>query len=792
MKTTKIRRLLSVLLACVLVAGMIPVSAHAVMAADDIWYHEITDEKATITGYFGSATEIVIPESVEGYPVTAIGASAFAFNEAVESVYIPSGVTVIGDGAFSNCNNLKSVTFPDGLEDIGAYAFKGCSGIEVVDLPESIERLGEFAFEGSAYISDPDNWEDGALYNNKVLVLTTEEIGSSYSIKEGTKVIADGAFSLSKDEQSYVVQSVEIPESVVNVGSSTFYNCAGLESIVIPKGITSIGGEAFMNCRGLKSVTIPASLAFVDFFAFCECTSLETVYFEGAEEQWTGIFVEIGNDCLLNANVVFSEAGIDEEIIPEGLKYTIANGEVTVTRYKGSADSLAIPAVIEGFPVTSIGKDAFFNCTDLVEVIIPENVRDIGPYAFYNCRGLKRISIPEKVESIGDNAFCNCQALSSVTIPESITVIGENAFFACRDLDTVYYGGNRYQWGCINIQGDTRVLTLWATIIFAKEDAEEGPNDIDYRIANGEVTVYEYTGDETVYEIPSMIHGHTVTAIGDSTFRLNKKLENVIMPDTVVRIEQNAFYGCSALKAVELPESLEIIEGGAFGGCYNLSAIRIPAKVRFIDNNTFHYTLGLESITVDEDNPIYHAQGNCLIETKSKKLVKGCNLSEIPKDGSVTSIGYDAFGDCRIPLLLIPGSVTEIGMRAFEFAYIQKVYIPSGTVKINDAAFIGCDDITVVLYGDNEEAFLGISIGADNEFLTGAELICSFAFGDINGDGTASSKDSNLMKVVMAGESKIESSSREYYATDLNGDGEINAKDSNLLKQIIAGVIDLQ
>jgi hypothetical protein len=113
---------------------------------------------------------------------------------------------------------------------------------------------------------------------------------------------------------------------------------------------------------------------------------------------------------------------------------------VVITRYAGSKFTVSIPPRIQKLPVTSIGKDAFRNCSDVLSVVMPNSVTSIGSWAFTGCRSLNSVTIPGSVTSIGNNAFEGCRSLASITIPDSVTSIGEYAFDGCRNLASIIIG----------------------------------------------------------------------------------------------------------------------------------------------------------------------------------------------------------------------------------------------------------------------------------------------------------------------------------------------------------------
>ncbi len=235
---------------------------------------------------------------------------------------------------------------------------------------------------------------------------------------------------------------------------------------------------------------------------------------------------------------------------------------------------------------------------------------------------IKKVVIEEGVTSISEYAFSGCDNLESVQLSDSVSSIGEYAFFGCSSL--------------------TEIMI---------------PNSVK------QIGDYAFDGCSS---LTSIIISGDVTYIGRYTFFGCSSLTNIKLPNTVTNIGDYAFYGCTGLTNIEFPNHIEKIGECAFYGCSSLTDITIPSSVRVIGDYAFCRCSGLTGITVEEGNTMFHSAGNCLIETKPKILIAGCQNSIIPIDGSVTSIGKSSFEDCvELESIKIPNSVTSIGDSAF-------------------------------------------------------------------------------------------------------------------------------
>ena len=271
------------------------------------------------------------------------------------------------------------------------------------------------------------------------------------------------------------------------------------------------------------------------------------------------------------------------------------------------------------------------------------------------------------------------------------------------------------------------------------------------------ITKCDYAASGSI-EIPDALGGYPVTAIAKSAFYDRTEITDITIPDSVVYIGKNAFIWCAALTDVTIPDSVEwideyafygcselasveiangIIGDMAFGectglksvtfgegvttignrcfyGCTGLTGISIPSSVTFIDIAAFDACTGLIDISVESDNPQYHSEGNCVIETESQELIIGCKTSVIPLDGSVTTISYYAFIGCvGLTTITIPDTITSIYDYAFSGCTgLGGVNFGNGVSYIGYHAFKGCTGLSSIsipkcVNSINECAFSG-------------------------------------------------------------------------------------
>ena len=240
----------------------------------------------------------------------------------------------------------------------------------------------------------------------------------------------------------------------------------------------------------------------------------------------------------------------------------------TITGYTGSGGDVIIPSTINEVQVEHIGSDAFYNCSSLTSVTIPDSVTSIGEAAFEDCTGLTSITIPNSVRNIGRKAFYKCSSLTSITIPESVEGIGDYAFYGCSSLTSIEF------------EGTSKITSIEMSAFGCCNSLES------ITIPNSVTNI----GSKAFYDCSSLTSvtiPDSVTSIGDSAFDVCTGLTSITIPDSVTSIGAFAFCGCSSLTSITIPYSVESIGACAFMDCTDLTSITMEKTgVEIGDNLT--------------------------------------------------------------------------------------------------------------------------------------------------------------------------------------------------------------
>ena len=608
------------------------------------------DGNATITGYTGNVSALVIPEEIDGHKVVNIGVTAFCKKD-VALVTIPNSVKKIDNQAFESCKNLKNVEIPESVLAIGGAAFGNCVSLESVTLPSKLNSLGSSAFyncdslveiEIPATITEVpgiQKYDYPWMTDGKVF----EECDNlkNISFKEGITNIPP-IFNSCKS-----IEKIVIPDTVTSISDRAFMNCTELKDIVIPDTMVKIGGAAFGNCTSLREINLPSRLVSLGSSAFYNCDSLVEIEIPATITEVPG--VQQYDYPYMTDGKVFEECDNLKNI---SFKEGITNIPPIFNSCK-SIEKIVIPDT-----VTSISDRTFMNCTELKDIVIPDTVIKIGGAAFGNCTSLREVNLPSRLISLGSSAFYNCDSLTEITIPATVREIP-----GVQQYDYPYMTDGKVFEECGNLR---------------KVSFEEGTNNI-YMILN---------------RCPSV--------------------QNINIPETVTQIDRRAFAGCTSLKSISLPDSITNMDTEIFSGCTSLSSVKLPNKSVNITSSTFEGCTSLTEITLPDTVTTIqdHAFKNCTalktinwsksITDIQSYAFENCDaLTKLDIPNTVTNIGTGAFYECGgLSDIAVPNSVKTLGSRAFENCdALAKVSISDSVTSMGEKAFYDCDALTDVKLG---------------------------------------------------------------------------------------------
>ena len=379
----------------------------------------------------------------------------------------------------------------------------------------------------------------------------------------------------------------------------------------------------------------------------------------------------------------YNYSGLTTAAIPSTVTYNGTTYSVTSIGYNAFDDCTSLTSVTIPNSVTSIGSYAFSQCSSLTSITIPNSVTSIGNHAFRDCSSLTSVTIPNSVTSIGSYAFSQCSSLTSITIPNSVTSIEESTFYGCSSLTSVTIPNSVTSIGsyafrdCSSLTSVTIGNSVTSIGIYAFEGCFS-------------LTKTNYTGDIAGWCNIKFDNYAANPIYYSHNFYINdQEIKDLVIPNSVTSIGSSAFYRCSKLTSVTIPNSVTSIGNYAFSDCFSLTKTNYTGDIAGWCNIEFGYYA----------NPIYYSNNFYINDQEIKDLV-------IPN--SVTSIGNYAFFLCSaLTSVTIPNSVTSIGNDAFRACSS----LTSVTMQSNTPPEVGTNIFTRI----SSNAILYISDTADRQ-----------------------------------------------------------------------------
>lgn len=693
-----------------------------VLVADPAEYYtyEIQNGEATITGYNKDLLrrKVLIPQEIEGYPVTTIGDRAFSDMPSGigKEFYIPDNVTTFGKEAFAGSAYLDAVRMPQKLTKMGEGVFAACLQLHFLEIPDSLTEIPDYAFtncwgygEVNKYSAEQSIGKVEQCVGKNVTKIGKYAFAGCWNmgkawgdgrLPEKLESIGEGAF-----QYCYKIKSLEIPAGVTVIPDRTFQGCERLESIQIDGDITMIGAEAFDGCVALTSMPLSKSLSLIGADAFRDCTALTDfqlaegnthfqvqqgalmtadatrllTYAASAPQQsfvMPETLTQIDDGALKNLRYletltfspIFSDyqAGMFENAT--GLK-TVNFGEGTLTaipdRFFKGCTSLVSPNAFTG--VTSVGESAFEGCTAVQSLSFDDSLSNIGTKAFQNCTALESVHIPDSVTSLSAAAFRNDVSLTEFQMPERLHTVSASAFSGCTSLKTVTWSNNLQ-----TIEANAFENTALTEIVFPASLTRIG--------------AYAFAGIGT---LESIVLPENLNTIGSSAFS-GTGIQTLKLPKNVTTLGNGAWMNCAALREVQWDAALTKIPASTFEHCTALTQIELPDGIVEIGARAFSGNESLTNVTLPRT-----------VRRIESAAFEGCRaLTDILLWPDVEEIAADAFANCEnLTIRGWKGSAAEKAATSQGVNFAAADQEISYTLNATQDGYLvsGCDENTVLL-----------------------------------------------------------------------------------------------
>ena len=689
--------------------------------------------------------------------LTNIPTGAFKNCYMLPNVVIPSSVTEIGSQAFVNCHNLTKVTFEQNSQctKIGTNAFQYCFSLTSINIPSALTYIYSYTFEECYSLSSitlPSTlttiqtnafnkcYSLAEVYNLSTLSISKSSSSNGYvgyyakvihtdastqsriEVVDNIQYYNDGTnyIALSPTEGREVLTSATLSKNATSINQYAFTRCWSLNTLTIPSDskITSIGGYAFKSCYSLNSILFPSTLKSIANYAFNECYGLMEVY------------------NLSSLNIV------------EGKEYGLSDlGQYTNVAVHSSISTPTRIHQYDGVQYYIYGADFIALCPTVMresvtELNLREETTEIQAYAFYRCTNLTSVTIPNNVSHINTYAFAVTSNLTSFELPNNLLFVEKYAMPTTITYNT--YNGFNYLGNASN---------PYLLLVSNSSNTETSPTlHTDTQVIGYQVF---YSNDTlTNIDLSGCTH---LKGISDDAFRACDYLSEITLPNSLTHVGTYAFCGC-AFTSLTIPENVTYIDVGAFQQCFSLTSVKLlsnnltigssafsdyqlveiynlsnltltiggedhgwisryakvihtsidePSKIRTI-GNVQYYEHGAEFIAIATKNS--HSTDAIVLDSQTTAIsdyaFHNCYSTSIDLSNcsKLTTIGYQGLGYTNITSIDLSkcGNLTIDG-QAFYASKLTSITIPSNVISLGKEAFQDCRSLQSVVFEANSQ-----------------------------------------------------------------------------------------
>jgi len=762
MKKTKLLYLFIPLLLILLTCAATPVSAadtSGTLTSGHTWTFEAASGTLTVSGN-GALPDFKLSDS--GSPWSAL-------RNNIKTVIVKNGVTQLGYANFYAMPNLTHVELPGTLVSIADAAFFKSTQLQTINIPYGVLVIGESVFKNCTQLK---------------------------SITLPDSVIAIGKYCF---EECHKLASVTLSKSLTVIPFSAFKDCWALKSITLHEGLKTLEDRAFINCIALTAITIPQSVSTIGNYAFGSCYKLREATFLGAPSLGVGIFESnnlilellrfcgdmpvFGNKALLDVdaechypqnNPTWKTAQLQSYggtpywiasadpaqvklpaygdaktgICGPNATWTLVSGTLTISgsgiannarwlRYAQEIKTVIVEDGITGFDndafygctnltsvtlpdsVTALGGGfhectslvsitlpknltalypfTFGNCTSLKEIVIPDSITKIWDRVFFGCEQLKKVTLPKNLTEIGDSAFASCYALKEMHFPATLTRIGDYAFVNCTSLTKLYFYGDPPKVSNFTFKGVTGTAYYptgsekweYGGLSYHSGRITEKP---DPNQPNNQCAVHSYGAWVVTLEPTVLTHGQREKVCTVCGHKVKETMPPVIPP-----------YVQPTHPELGTPVASGNYEGGNVLWTLYPDGTLSLFGLRFMQNSStgkFPWSVHASQVT-----RVIVEEG--LLTVSPYAFSDMSNLTSVQFYNTLQTIGSNAFANCtKLESITIPASVTELGKGVFMGCTNLSTILfaeNSALTQIHEYAFSDCGLVSIEIPGNIEE-----------------------------------------------------------------------------------------